>query len=64
MVILKVKIFYGLSCRFRNITRLNVTAVGGQRYDLARPLAVGDIIEAWGIYKDITTVKFKYVPLC
>jgi len=34
-------------------------AVGGQRYDLARPLAVGDIIEAWGIYKDITTVKFN-----
>ncbi|XP_063695005.1 uncharacterized protein LOC134826540 [Bolinopsis microptera] len=34
-------------------------AIGGQRYILARPLAVGDIIEAWGIFKDITTVKFN-----
>jgi len=34
-------------------------AVAGEPYTLAKPLAVGDVIEAFGIYQDDTTSKFN-----
>ena len=30
-------------------------------YELNKPLEVGDIVRAWGVYKDHTTSKFRFV---
>ena len=29
-------------------------------YELKKQLQVGDVIKAWGVYKDHTTSKFRY----